>query len=189
MGIIEALFSNLPALETERLWLRKLTRKDVHDMFEYTSDPEISLYTTWTAHQTIDDTMRFIEYNLRLQEQQQVHEWAMVDKEKNKMIGTCGYVTWKPQHRVAEIAYAIARPYWGQGLMSEAIRTVLRFGFERMELNRIEARCMVDNLGSERVMQKAGMTFEGVLREQLYAKEMFHDLKIYAILKRDWQSE
>lgn len=186
MGIIESIFSDLPSLQTERLLLRKLTRKDVHDMFEYTSDPEISVHTTWNAHQSIHDAMRFIEYNLSLQEKQQVHEWAIVDRWKNKMIGTCGYVWWKPQHRVAEIAYALARPYWGQGLMTEAIHEVLRFGFEEMELNRVEARCMIENTGSERVMQKAGMTFEGILREQLYAKERFHDLKIYAILKRDW---
>ncbi|GAA0355176.1 GNAT family N-acetyltransferase [Bacillus horti] len=188
MGAIEKIFANLPALETDRLLLRHMTRKDVHDMFEYTSDPEISLYTTWHAHQSINDTMRFIEHNLSLQEKQQVHEWAIVEKKSRKMIGTCGYVWWKPQHHIAEIAYAIARPLWGKGFMSEAVQAVLKFGFEQMELNRIEARCMLGNVGSERVMQKAGMTFEGILREQMYAKEQFHDLKLYAILKRDWLS-
>lgn len=187
MGNIETIYSNLPAIETDRLILRRLTRKDVHNMFEYTSDPEISTHTTWFAHQSIEDTMRYIEHNLRLQDQHQVHEWGIVDKKGKKVIGTCGYTMWKPNHRTAEIAYAIARPYWGQGLMTEAVQAVLQFGFDKMELNRVEARCMVDNLGSERVMQKIGMSFEGILREQLYAKEKFHDLKLYAILKREWQ--
>jgi ribosomal-protein-alanine N-acetyltransferase len=183
---IEDVFDHLPSLETDRLILRRLNRHDAKDMFAYTSDPEISRFTTWNAHQSLDDALRFIEFNLNKQREKQEHEWAIVHKRQRRMIGTCGYVWWKPQHHLAEIAYAISREYWGQGLMTEALHATLRFGFERMELNRVEARCMTDNIASERVMQKVGMKYEGTLREQLYAKGKFHDLKLYAILRREY---
>lgn len=183
---IEDIYSCLPILESERLIFRNVARHDAKDMFAYTSDPEIARYTTWHAHQSLDDTLRFIEFQLTKQREKQVHEWAIVEKRHQKMIGTIGYVWWKPQHHLAEIAYALSREFWGQGLMTEAVHEILRFGFERMELNRVEARCMVGNIASERVMQKAGMTYEGTLREQLYAKGRFHDLKLYAVLKREY---
>jgi ribosomal-protein-alanine N-acetyltransferase len=81
----------------------------------------------------------------------------------------------------------LARRLWNQGLMTEAVREIVRFGFERMNLNRIEARCKIANVGSARVMEKVGLSFEGVLREHQYAKGVFEDLKLYSILRSEWQ--
>ncbi|MDO7907451.1 GNAT family N-acetyltransferase [Paenibacillus sp. JX-17] len=75
------------------------------------------------------------------------------------VIGRSGFVSWRPEYGLAEIGYALGSPYWGRGLATEAVRALLRFGFDVMKLNRLEARCNADNTGSERVMQKAGMTF------------------------------
>lgn len=101
-------------------------------------------------------------------------------------VGTCGYVWWLPRHARAEIAYALARRCWNQGLTTEAVRALVAFGFSTMQLNRVEARCEIPNVASARVMEKAGMSFEGVLRQHMFAKGRYVDLKLYSILKQEW---
>jgi ribosomal-protein-alanine N-acetyltransferase len=183
---IEDVFSDLPQLETKRLILRKITLHDAQDMFEYASDPEVAKHTTWEAHQTIDTTNKVLQAYIQRYEKQEVCEWGIVYKDNHKFIGTCGYGMWIPPHQRAEIAYGLSRHYWGKGLMTEAIHKVLQFGFKTMDLNRIEARCFVENIGSERVMRKVGMILEGTLRQQMYAKGKYRDLKLYAILRADY---
>ena len=185
---IEDVFSDLPTLETERLVLRKMRLDDAEDLFEYACDPEVSIYTTWSPHQSVQDSQEFLLRILSLYESGHLADWGIEHKADGKFIGTCGFAVWEPYHSKAEIGYAMSRQYWGQGLMTEAARRVIDFGFENMQLNRVEARCMVENIGSARVMEKSGMTYEGILREHMYAKGRYNDLKIYSILRREWEA-
>lgn len=185
---ISRVFGDLPTLETARLILRRMTLDDVTDVFEYARDPEVARYTTWEAHASIEDSRRFLEWVVQQYTEGQVGPWGVVHKGDRKLIGTCGYVWWLPRHARAEIAYAISRAYWNHGLTTEAVREVIDFGYVAMGLNRIEARCNLENIASERVMQKVGMTFEGILREQMFAKGEFQDLKLYTILRREYEA-
>ena len=192
---IEDIFSDLPVLETDRLTLRKMCLDDAEDLFEYASDPEVSTYTTWSPHLSLDDSREFLTRVLALYESSELAEWGVIHKADRKFIGTCGFVDWSPYHSRAEIGYAMSRKYWGQGLMTEAARKVIGFGFENMRLNRVEARCMIENIGSARVMEKSGMTYEGILREHMYVPKgnptrgRYDDLKMYSILRREWDSD
>jgi ribosomal-protein-alanine N-acetyltransferase len=183
---IEEVFADLPSLETERLLLRKMRMADAQDLFEYASDPDVARYTTWPLHSSLDDSKAYLRRVLDLYAAHEVAEWGLEHKAGGKFIGTCGYVDWSPYHARAEVGYAMSRNYWGQGLMTEAVRAVFRFGFQRMMLNRVEARCMIENVASARVMEKCGMRYEGILREHMYAKGRYDDLKIYSILRREW---
>lgn len=175
----------IPTLETERLVLRPLTRGDAADVFAYASDPEVARTTTWHPHRSIDDAREFIAWALHRYDLGHPEPFGIVLRATGRVIGTCGLTpTWA--HRRGEIGYALARRYWGQGIMTEAVRAVIRHGFTTMDLNRIEARCMVDNVASERVMQKAGMTLEGTLREREICKGQTISLRLYAILRREW---
>lgn len=171
----------LQELETERMILRKITRDDVQDMFEYCSDPKMTPYVTWPTHTSLDDTMKFIGAIENHYLNGEVAPLGIEDKQTRKLIGTCGFVSWNMNHSRAEVAYAIASLYWGQGYMTEAIKAIIQFGFDR-NLVRIEARCHPDNIGSARVMEKCGMIYEGILRKHLFAKGKFEDLKIYSII-------
>ena len=91
-------------------------------------------------------------------------------------------------HARAEIGYALARKYWGQGLMTEAVRAMLDYGFNLLRLNRIEARCDVENIASWRVMEKAGMKFEGVLRQNIFLHGRPRDARMYGILREEWST-
>lgn len=187
-AVIAEVFGDLRTLETPRLILRRMILEDVPDVFAYASDSEVARYTTWEAHATVEDSRRFVEWVLEQYATVQVAPWGVVHKGERKLIGTCGFVTWFPRHARAEVAYAIGRRYWNQGLTTDALREVIRFGFERMGLNRIEARCMPENVASERVMQKVGMTFEGLLRQQMYVKGRYDDLKLYSILRGEFEA-
>lgn len=184
---IEDVFGDLPELETPRLLLRRFRPEDAADMFEYASDPEVARDVTWEAHTSIEASRGFIDYTIKKYVNKQVSEWGLVLKESNKFIGTCGFVYWKPEHAKAEIGYALSRKYWGRGLMPEAVAAVLKFGFEKMKLHRLEARCNDTNPGSERVMIKSGMKYEGLLRGALCEKGIFKNLKMYSILEEEYR--
>ena len=179
-------FDEFPALETRRLLLRKITLDDAPAVFAYASDPQVPVYMPWQPHQSIAETYEYLAHVIGRYQQGWPSPWGIVFKDDARLIGTCGYGSWEPEHRRAEIGYVLHREYWGRGYMSEAVRAIIDFGFRRMALNRIEARCEVPNIGSARVMEKVGMAFEGVLREQMYEKGRFRDMKMYAILRREW---
>ncbi|WP_057912899.1 GNAT family N-acetyltransferase [Peribacillus muralis] len=180
---IKDIYGALPAIESKRLVMRKITMEDAEDMFAYTSIPEVSRFVTWEAHRSLSDTKDFIQQVMQSYEDQKIAPWGIQHKESGKLIGTIDYVTWQVNHNSAEIGYVLAPEYWGKGLITEAVREILTFGFEHMNLVRIQARCFVDNLGSERVMQKAGMSFEGIVRKGMFVKGKHVDLKTYSIIK------
>jgi ribosomal-protein-alanine N-acetyltransferase len=108
--------------------------------------------------------------------------WGIVEKGSSKLIGTCGlHVT--PVHRRAELGYTLSKDYWGQGLMTEAVNVAITFGFHVMQLLRIQAYCAVENISSARVLEKAGMQFEGILHKYVFTKERPWDVKMYAITR------
>lgn len=184
---IEHIFGNLPKIETSRLILRKIRIQDIEDMHEYTSNENVSKYVTWEPHQTIADTKSYIHFVLNQYDQQRIAPWGVEFKENKKLIGTIDFVSWQPVHRTAEIGYAISQEYWGRGLTTEAVQALIKFGFTHMDILRIEARCMSENIASEHVMKKNGMILEGVIRKGLFIKGKHRDLKLYSILKEEFE--
>ena len=184
---IRRILKNLPTLETERLILRKMTPADAKAVFAYASDPEVTRYVIWDTHRTIEDSESFLRSTVERYENAEAADWGIVRKANGRFIGGCGIVEWDLDHARAEMGYVLSREYWGQGLISEAVRAMISFGFERMVLNRIEARCMVENVASARVMEKAEMTYEGTLRKREFIKGAYRDIKLYAILKSEYR--
>jgi len=183
---IQGVFRSLPTLQTDRLILRKMTLADAKDLFEYAANPEVSKHTNWNTHKSIKDSRYFLNTVAERYKTSQITEWGIVHKIDKKLIGTCGFVEWNISHDRGEIGYALSQKYWRQGYMTEAVMAVINFGFRKMNLNRIEARCQVQNVASSGVMEKVGMTFEGILRQQMLIKGEYWDLKIYSILREEF---
>jgi ribosomal-protein-alanine N-acetyltransferase len=181
---VREVLKDLPTLETERLILRKMVLNDAEAVFAYASNSEVSRYTLWETHRSIEDSRAFLEFATQKYENGGEPDWGIVYRGNGCLVGACGLVNWEAEHARAEVGFVLSREYWGRGLMSEAVRAILRFGFERMNLNRIEARCIAENAASARVMEKAGMFYEGTLRQREYIKEAYRDIKLYAILKK-----
>ncbi len=183
---IEDIYGDLPSLETDRLILRKLTLEDATDVFEYAREPDVARYLTWEPHRSIDDSKGFLNFMIERYKDNQVSDWGIVLKENNKLIGTVGFIRWSPDNFRAEVGYALSKEYWGQGMMTEAVKEIMKFGFDKMELNRIEGRTWIENIGSQAVLKKAGMTFEGTMREQIFLKGKYVDHTLYSILKKEY---
>jgi ribosomal-protein-alanine N-acetyltransferase len=179
---------NLPTLETDRLILRRMTPSDAEAVFAYASDPEVTRYVVWDTHRSIQDSRAFLELAVQKYKSGGEPDWGIVYKGDHHFVGTCGFVGWDVDHARAEIGYVLSRKYWGRGLMPEALRAMIAFGFERMGLNRIEARCIAENTTSARVMEKVGMTYEGTLRQRELIKDAYRDMKLYAILRSEYRS-
>lgn len=186
---VEDIYAALPTIETEHLCLRKLEEADLADLFAYASDPEVAKYVTWPVHKSVNDSKQYLKFILKQYDLGQIAPWGITLKHSNTLIGTIDFVSWNTAHHSAEIGYALARQYWGRGIVTEAAKALVDFGFKQMALQRIQARCYVENIGSARVMKKIGMQFEGIARSALYVGDQFHDVRIYAIIKEDGQKE
>ena len=165
--------STTPVLETERLVLRPPRMEDAAVVLEsYAHDEEATRYLTFTPNQTLAETQEFMRARLRKMEQGEALSWAITRRGEDRLIGM---IELRPHGFKADFGYVLARPFWGQGLMTEALRAVLDFAFSLPGIYRVWAICDVDNVGSARVMEKAGLSFEGILRR--YAMHPNADLE------------
>ncbi|MGI2328320.1 GNAT family N-acetyltransferase [Planococcus sp. YIM B11945] len=178
--------NNLPVLETERLILRKLKMEDAKDMFEYASVASVSRFMPWEVHKSVEETKGFLSFILQSYEQKKKLTWAIELKSEGKMIGTIDFVNWMPKRFKAELAYVLSHHYWGNGFTAEAGKALLAYGFGDMELNKVEAPIMLDNVQSRRVLEKLGMKFEGIARQHMIIKGEFVDLAFYSLLKSEY---
>ncbi|WLR44343.1 GNAT family protein [Bacillus carboniphilus] len=177
------IFEDLPTIETDRLILRKMSEDDVDDLFHYGSDKEVTKYLTWETYHSKEDALSFIQYALTQYENKQPAPWAIEYKEDNKFIGT---IDFRSKQGIGKMGYVIAKEYWGKGIMTEVVSEVIAFAFKNTDAVRIQAECFLHNIGSARVMEKVGMTYEGILRKALYAKGTHHDVKMYSILREEF---
>lgn len=184
-GEAKRIFADLPELETERLLLRKMRLDDAEAMFAYASDPGVTRYVLWETHGSIEESENFLRFANDGYETGDFGGWGLVLKASGAFVGTCGMEA-VPEHGRAELGYVLAREHWGRGLMPEAVRRVIRYCFEQLNLDRVEARCIAENSASARVMEKAGMSYEGTLRRREYIKGAYRDMKMYSILRRDY---
>lgn len=175
---------NLPTLETERLRLRKLKIEDADAMYTYASNDDVTKYVLWDSHTSPEQTKQFLQFMIDKYEQEN-YAWAVTLKDSDAFIGTIDYVMLDNNERIGEIGYALSHLYWGKGYMSEAAKAIIHFGFTELQLERIQARCFAENVGSERVMQKACMVYEGTMRKAKFSKGMYHDLKMYSIIREE----
>jgi [ribosomal protein S5]-alanine N-acetyltransferase len=182
----EQILKGFPQIETERLILRKLTDNDVEDIFEYANRQDVTEFLIWYPHKNIQDSADFVKFTWKQFQKEISIVWGIEIKEDKKMIGTIDLRNWNTNDRCGDIGYAIAPKYWKRGITSEALNAVINFGFEKLQLNRIEAHCEEENTGSWKVMEKCGMKFEGILREKVFIKDRFRSMKIYSILKKEW---
>lgn len=181
----EAYFSSLPALETDRLLLRPVQRKDAEDIFSYASDPEVARYVLWDPHRSIAETRNYIRYLRMLYRRGLPSSWAVMLRESGHVIGTIGLMWYSVQNSSAEIGYSFSRAYWNCGYATEALDAVIRSLFHSLPVNRLEAQHDVRNPASGRVMEKCGMQKEGILRQRIRNKAEFADTVLYAVIRSD----
>ena len=175
-------------VRTDRLLLRRLCMADAQDVFDYGRDPEVARHVLWEAYRSVSESRAYIRSMIRHYRLGEASSWGIELKQTGRIIGTIGYMWFQYEHRSTEVGYSLARPYWNQGLMTEALRAVIAYSFDKLNLNRVEAQHELTNPASGAVMRKCGMTLEGTLRQRLMNKGAYVDVDLYAILRGDYKA-
>lgn len=177
-------FTPFPNLETERLLLRRVNENDANEIFALRSNPETMKYIPRPLVKSIDDALEHIAMIDAKIENNEGINWAITYKDNPKLIGIIGHYRIKPEHFRAEVGYMLLPEYNGKGIISEAIKEVVNYGFNAMKLHSIEAIIDPENFGSERVLQKCGFVKEAHLKENEFYEGRFLDTVIYSKLNK-----
>jgi ribosomal-protein-alanine N-acetyltransferase len=175
-------------LETPRLILRRFESTDADAIFNnWASDPVVTKYLRWPAHQSIDVT-KYVLAQWVNNTDKEFYQWAIVPKNVGVPIGTIGSVGLRNDISSINVGYCIGKAWWHQGYISEALLEVIRFFFEKVGANRVESQHDPRNENSGKVMSKCGIKYEGTLRQSDISNLGVVDAAYYAILAEDWRA-
>lgn len=177
-------FSPFPNLETERLLLRRVDVKDVNEIIALRSNPETMKYIPRPLVKTIEDALEHIAMMDAKIENNEGINWAITQKGNPKLIGVIGHYRIKPEHYRAEIGYMLLPEFSGKGIISEAVKEVVKYGFKGMQLHSIEAVIDPENNASAKVLEKNGFVKEAHLKENEFFEGRFLDSVIYSLLNK-----
>lgn len=172
-------------LHTERLVLRRFCETDAADIFAWAGNPEVTRYVSYRTHRSVEDSEKILQYWLKGYKREDNYNWA-ITLDGRKVIGQIS-VTEHDGLWDAGMGWQIDKPYWNRGYMTEAARAVFEYLFCEIGFHRIYSGHDTRNPASGKVMQKLGMTPEGIARQHYY-KAGFGtgDAQKYAILKEEW---
>src|SRR5690554_4835554 len=186
MMINQSYFNKPPQLKTERLILRSLTLDDAAAMQRIRSDERVMAFMDSERHTTLAHSIQFITENLDAYQKKKGLFWALTLQTTGVFIGDFSYWDIDHKHARAEIGYTLLPDYWGKGYMTEALQTLLRFGFQDLNLHSIEANINPGNLNSRKLLQRLGFVKEAYFRENYYYNGRFLDSEIYSLLEKDF---
>jgi RimJ/RimL family protein N-acetyltransferase len=174
-------------LSSPRLFLRLLKKSDLLEMHNLSSIPEVEKYNTLGIPKDISVTKSILKDRVKDNKASPIQNYTFAIEEKvtEKFIGMFGVVLGRPKQKKAEIWYKFHPDYWGKGLATEAVNCVLDFCFEELKLHRVEAGCAVENINSIRILERVGMTREGLSRKSLPLDSGWSDGYNFGILATD----
>jgi len=175
-----------PILRTPRLVLQTPRMCDVAELFRWTQDPAITRYMSWSSSEEPGRTEEFVRKSVRDQRTGRGLVYVLHDVETGRAIGACGAHDMDTEtHLKAEFGYWVARPYWGRGLVPEALGVFLPHLFLTVGLHRLSAFVFAKNGRSARVLTGLGFRLEGTLRHNIRKNGRFIDVLQYAMLSTD----
>jgi ribosomal-protein-alanine N-acetyltransferase len=152
-------------IHTKRLLLRPPGEADAQRMFErYCNDPEVCRYLSWAPHRHVRETANFLQTTLAGITDGTRAARLIFDRESGELLGSVGGVLL--EHRL-QFGYCLARDAWGQGYATEASRAFVAVAMNEPNVWRVQAFCDIENRASARVLEKAGLNFEGTLKRYM----------------------
>jgi ribosomal-protein-alanine N-acetyltransferase len=174
-----------PILTTSRLRLRAPEIDDALPFGAVLSIPDVTRFSNWPDAPTKTQAQRFVRWMCKLHASGKGCAWIIEDRVSRSLIGAIRFNRFDEKWQFGTVGYELHPDFWGRGLMTEALRSVVVCGHEFFCLNRIEAWTLPGNYASDRVLEKAGFRYEGTLRERAWFKGAFHDLRMFGRLARD----
>ena len=175
-------------LETSRLILRPFTPEDAPAMYRnWASDPEVTKFLSWPTYKSVEDANSTLNIWIPQYSDNTFYQWAIELKEIGEVIGSISVVNIDDRVDMVEIGFCIGKPWWGQGIMTEAFQAVIDFLFGEVGVQRIEAGHDPNNPASGAVQRKCGLTYEGTFRRRIRSNQGITDAAWYSILKEEWE--
>jgi len=170
-------------IETERLVLREHISEDTNAILEIFGDIEVMRFFGMKPIQSLNAARKMIDYFKKSREEHGLNRWAIVLKDLDTVVGSVFYTNIEKPYFRAEIGYLLGRKHWGKGIMTEALEKIISFGFETMNLNKIQALITIDNQRSFALVERLGFCREGILKEHNfnYVDNKFDDIYAYAL--------
>ena len=181
-------FSAFPLLETERLRLREFRESDAEGVFQVYGNPEVGRFNRWEVLQNQAEAVEKIRLFRRQYAEGLRLRWAIAVKDSDEVIGDIAFVMFDPRLAQGEMGFNLGAAHWGKGLMREAAEAVLGFGFGKMEMLRVSAIVLAENLPCLGLLKRLGFVREGVLRKAGMLKGEVRDLELLALLREDWEN-
>lgn len=177
-------------IKTERLRLRPLTMDDAPTVQHLAGRREVAAMTRSIPHPlSLEQTQEWLTQPLADMAAGKCAAFGVLLESARELIGVIGLANIDTEHGCAEMVFWLGVDWWGHGYTTEAARALRRYGFETLGLNRIYAHHMTKNPASGRVLEKAGLRREGLLRQAIRKWDRFEDVVLYAILRQDWAGE
>jgi [ribosomal protein S5]-alanine N-acetyltransferase len=176
-----------PTIDLSGVRLRPLRMADVAALHGYLRDPAVTELTSYPAV-SVPMVEAMIERCLSRWAAGDLSKWAVTLPHDDQLVGTCGFNDWSQAHRWAELAFDMAQPHWGKGLMRQAVAAVLEWTYRQDEVNRLHAFVRVDNGRSIRLLERSGFLREGCLRSYRVCRGQPHDFYVYGLLRSDWEA-
>jgi RimJ/RimL family protein N-acetyltransferase len=176
-----------PTLQTDRLRLRPIVDSDADALFSLHTDPYVLRYwdaPPWSERERAD---QFIASCRNMTEDGTGTRVAIDRLADGTFIGWCSLTRWNPDYRSASMGYCLDASAWGHGYATEAARALLRWAFDTLDLNRVQAETDTRNAACARVLEKLGFVREGTLREDCVVNGEVSDSWVYGLIRREWQ--
>jgi ribosomal-protein-alanine N-acetyltransferase len=165
LGLSRRRFMLPETVETQRLLLRRPFPKDADAIFHaYAQDKEVTRYLVWSPHSSVETTRNFVADCENRWKDAKAFPYVITQKSDRELLGM---IEFRPNGHLADFGFVLARRYWGQGLMPEAASALVSIVLAQPAIYRVEATCDVDNKASARVLEKAGLSREGLLRRNI----------------------
>lgn len=173
------------SLSNIRLTLREFKTDDWKSVHEYASQEIVSQYQVWGPNKEIDSKM-FVEQIINDSRKVPRERFALAAIFNQRLVGTGEINIRDFDNKIGEISYIVNPDFWGRGFATEIAYLLIDFGFKHLELHRIYATCDPGNIASAKVMEKAGMVKEGIIRESLLIKDGWRDSLLFSVLEHEW---
>ena len=182
-------FVPYPNIETDRLVIRMVKKRDAEDLYELCRRPETSQFSLWNPHESLSETKDFINYQISRYRKKECMFFVVEEKASGRVIGTCSYVSMDADYKVAEIGYSVLSDLWNKGFATEIADALMGYAFNRIGVQRVFARVLPQNTASQRVLLKLGFELEGTAKKGYYFNGRIDDVLVYGITDDEYFEE
>lgn len=181
-------FTSFPVLKTSRLTLRELRMQDAGEVLGMRSSGRVNQFIGREDMKEVSSAKELIDKVQKAYREKKAIAWAGILRDKDEIIGTCGFNTIDHENGKAEIGGEMSPDYWGKNIALEAVTAIVDFGMNELKLNRIEAKIDAGNRGAIALAVHLGFKKEAHFREYFFHKGEYRDLTVYSLLAKDYLS-